>query len=283
MSSVNNVNTTNIVNYINEIIASVQNDELTTECPTGKVNDTNISCASWSKFTGTEGNTTTDGYYAQYTVSVSNILNVFDVALQNEANYTSDGKTYATYTTSLTANYLSAVTANLEVSGKCEIYIPQYQTTAKACLTCTACKKCSLSCGCGLKSYSCYCSSTTTTWPSYYSSSEMVSFPTFPATVTAYGAVLTGNFTYTVSNENNTGLPVKQFYGSLLPNNIYLSDIKFSDLKITANNYTAPVIPGWPVSLNTGTINEILNYITNYLENYFNNHMNKYVYEFVSN
>lgn len=277
------VDTTNIVNYINEIIASAQNDTLTTECPTGTVNDTYVSCASWSTFTGTEGNVDTDGYYAKYTVSIQNMLNVFNIALQNDVNYTSDGKTYATYTTSFTADYISRVTVNMLIHGQCEIYIPETSTSSKVCMVCTStkCNKCSLKCGCGLttKSNSCDCSTITVTTPSTYSNNMLVNFPQFPATVTA-DMVLTGNFTYTVSNENNTELPVKQFYGSLLPNTIYISNLKFSDLLLTASNVDAPIISGWPsVTLSSTMINEILLDITNYLTNYMNNHMNEHVYE----
>jgi hypothetical protein len=281
------VNTTNIISAINQIIADAQDLELPGPCPYGTVNNTNIGCASWSTYTGTEGNTDTDGYYATYTVKVDTLQNIFDMALVTEAYYTSDGKTYATYTTNFVGNYLAQVVANVQISGSAEIYIPQSQTTATACLTCTStkCNKCSLSCGCGLttKSNSCDCTTTTTTWPSTYTSAGMIPFPTFPATVTATDATIQGNFTYTVSSTNPTSLPVKIITGSTLPEPIFLSNIIFSDIKITAANYSAPVIPGWPVSLNDDNINSLLTYVGKYLGDQLNKVVNKNVYEFTPN
>jgi hypothetical protein len=278
------VNTTNITDAINKIIASVQDVELPGPCPSGTINDAKIGCASWSTYTGTEGNTDTAGYYAKYTAQINEIENVFDIALISEAYYTSDGKTYATYSTNFKGNYLEQVVANMEISGSCEVYIPQSQTCATACLSCcdTECKKCKLSCGCGLKTSckSCDCTTTCTTWPSLYSSEMLVNFPSFPATVTATDATITGTFTYTISSSNTTTLPVKTITGSVLPSPIFLSNILFSNISITAANYSAPVITGWPVSLNSNNINSLLSYVAGYLAQQLNKVVNEYVYEF---
>jgi hypothetical protein len=277
------VNTTNIVDELNEILVEAQSYELTTTCPYGTLNNITVSCIPEFTFSGTQGNTTTAGYYATYSITVGNIENFLSFTIQDETYYTSDGKTAGTYSTSFTGDYYENIIINGNGNGKAEVYIPQSQTCATACWTCTSCvSPCSLNCACGLKSSSCDCTTTCTTWPSTYTPDFLIPF-SFPFTGILKGCVATGEITYTVDIINPKTKPLKTFKATVqLPAPIYIYNIEFSDLKVTFDSVSAPVYNGITIELNVSEINSLIASFLSSFTKDLNNTINEYVYEFVS-
>jgi hypothetical protein len=95
------INTTNIVNELNNIVYDAQSYQLTSSCPSGTLNNISVSCIPEFTFSGTQGNTTTKGYYAEYTITVDNIENLLSFTILDETYYTANNKTSGTYSTSL--------------------------------------------------------------------------------------------------------------------------------------------------------------------------------------
>jgi hypothetical protein len=277
------INTTNIVNELNDIIFDAQSYELTTSCPYGTLNNITVSCLPEFTFSGTQGNTTTQGYYAEYSVTVGNIENLLSFTIQDETYYTADNKTSGTYSTTFTGDYYSDITVNGNGNGKAEVYIPQSQTCATACGCCTSCiSPCYLNCGCGLDTVTCDCITTCTTWPSTYTPDFLIPF-SFPYTVNLSGCVVNGNVTYTVGLINPNTKPLKTFTTSNIPTPIYIYDIIFSNLAVTFNTLSAPVYDGITIDVNASQINDLISSFVNTFTVDLNNTINEYVYEFTPN
>ena len=69
-----------IIDSINEFLVSIQNDQLPTECPTGTVDDINVTCENYV-YNGTYGNKTKTGYYVTYSLSITEIQNLYNFQL----------------------------------------------------------------------------------------------------------------------------------------------------------------------------------------------------------
>lgn len=277
------VNTTNIVNELNELLVEAQSYQLTTSCPSGTLNNISVGCVPEFTYSGSQGNTDTAGYYATYSITINSIENLLSFTIQDQTYYTSDGKAAGTYTTSFTGDYYESIIVQGNGNGKAEVYIPQSQTCATACGCCTSCiSPCYLDCGCGLDTVTCDCTTTCTTWPSTYSSDLLIPFG-FPFTVYLNGCIASGNFTYTVGLVNPGTKPLKTFTGSTLPTPIYIYDIEFSDLKVAFDSLSAPVYNGITIDVNASQINDLISSFVNTFTKDLNNTINEYVYEFLPN
>ena len=67
-----------------------------------------------------------------------------------------------------------------------------------------------------------------------------------------------------------------------LPATLYISGISFSNLALTYNNVTIPVIDNYTVTVNYAEVNSIIVIAMNALEPVINDQLTKYVFEFIN-
>lgn len=234
-------NTTDISFIINEILAYANQTVVLSGCPSGPLTSINTSCLSTLGWSGSQGNTSTAGYYVNYDAQITNVYNALDIAIISLVQIgNSLGTDTITYTTNFTAEYLNNITVDIKASGSETVYIPQSQTCATACGCCTTCNKCSLSCACGLTTKSCNCTTTCTTWPSTYSASPHIGFNE-TGSGTLSGCEMKGEISLSVSiNKPSSGTLQSPIYinNPDLPAEFYIYNSVLSNMTVTYSNIT---------------------------------------------
>jgi len=118
-----------IVQSLNNFILSIQDDELPSSCPTGTVSNINVKCKDYN-YSGTYGNKTTNGYYATYSFSVDNVINIFDIKLIPSYTYEITPNT-DTGTSEIVGYFKIKYLNNLQITGNASgngsVYTPQYK------------------------------------------------------------------------------------------------------------------------------------------------------------
>lgn len=117
-----------IIDDINSYLSSIQNNILTTTCPTGTIDDINVSCKDYV-YDGSEGNKTTTGYYVSYSINIQEIYNLFNFQLVysgDAATTTEISNTEIYYSNNLNADWVKTLTFSGSASGSEKTYTPGY-------------------------------------------------------------------------------------------------------------------------------------------------------------
>lgn len=117
-----------IIDDINLYLLSIQNNLLKTSCPTGTIDDINVSCKNYV-YNGSDGNETTTGYYVTYSISIKEIINLFNFQLVYSGDASSTIKisdTVIYYSNNLGTNWVETLTFSGSASGSEKTYIPGY-------------------------------------------------------------------------------------------------------------------------------------------------------------
>lgn len=115
----------NISTIFNEILKQIQDNPLITSCPNGIVSNVNSSSCPYS-YSGSVGNTTTTGYYATYSIILSQIINAINLQLTSSIYSNNSTSTSQTINTNFTFAYVQPLILNGTASGSGQVYIPQY-------------------------------------------------------------------------------------------------------------------------------------------------------------
>jgi len=251
---------------INTLIEFSGSQPLPGPCPTGTLNNLNVSCESSLSFEGTYGNKTTDGYYITYGGAVDIVQNILDFNVTSTVPETSETEFSITYSGAFEFPYYQDIQFSGNANGSVTVYIPETQTTAIACGCCTTCiGNCwdGLSCGCGLDTVQCDCISTTTTWPSTYAASLPIGFSS-SYTSLIQGSSLIGVISYTVSifpspQINYIAIPIPSDVPAGTPIG-YLDIIEISGLTINYSGIATTIteFPTFPVVLDQNEVNQLL-------------------------
>lgn len=117
-----------IIDDINSYLTSIQNDLLTTTCPTGTIDNINVSCKDYV-YDGSYGNKTSTGYYVSYSINVLEIYNLFNFQLiyNGDASTTTQiSDTVIYYSNNLDADWVKTLTFSGSASGSEKTYTPGY-------------------------------------------------------------------------------------------------------------------------------------------------------------
>ena len=196
----------NVTDSLNAILTQIQSDSLTSSCPTGIVSNINFdNCPP--AYSGTYGNTTTDGYYATYTILLKQIINAINMQITSQLFSGSGDSTTETITDNFTFAYIESMILDGSASGSGEAYIPEYTYDGCVLWGSTGWKNSCWKSPFGTQ----YCvpvssgwgctEQTTITVPSTYSSSLLIS-DTVDYQLTINGLTGSGTITYTLSFVN---------------------------------------------------------------------------------
>lgn len=243
-------NTSNVTEILNQMLAVANNTVVLSGCPSGPLTSLSTSCIDSLKWSGTQGNKSSAGYYVEYDAQITQVKNAFEFEIDSLVQIANQvGTETISYKTSFTAKYTSDIKASFTASGSETIYIPSSQTCATACLTCcsTTCNKCSLSCGCGLttKCPSCDCTTTCTNWPSTYDASPHIGFST-SGTATLKSCTMKGEVTVSTSiNKPSSSGAVYQdpiyINNQYLPPVFYIFNSQLSNMEVDYSTITVNV------------------------------------------
>lgn len=241
-------NTSNVSTIINKQLAIANNTVVLSGCPSGPLTSLDTSCLDSLKWSGTQGNKSSAGYYVEYDAQITQVKNAFEFEIDSLVQIANQvGTETISYKTSFTAKYTSDIKASFTASGSETIYIPSSQTCATACWTCcsTTCNKCSLSCGCGLSSKcsSCDCTTTCTNWPSTYDASPHIGFTT-SGTATLKNCEMKGEITISTSiNKPSNGKLQDQIKqpNPKLPSPFYIFNSQLSNMEVNYSTITVNV------------------------------------------
>ena len=249
---------------LNTALTELQSRPITVTCPTGTASNIDISdCPLESS--GTYGNTTTDGYYASYSISLDQLINIINLQITSQlfsiSNITSNSETI---TDNFTFEYVESLTLAGKASGSGEVYIPSY--TYDGCILWgpTWGKSCWKSLF-GTK----YCIPYPDGWeceekgsitvPSTYSDALLIS-DSINISLAVNGITGSGTMSYTLSTVN------PQIVGNVLyPVNIYITGAPTSVFYLYNTVVIAPTIAfssftltGGSISLSTADIQNLL-------------------------
>jgi len=278
-----------ITTCLNTLLVDIQNVPLTTSCPTGTVSDINLNDCPIS-YSGTYGNTTTDGYYASYSILLTSILDAINLQITSQLfTKTPTSETAEVISCNFTFSYLSSITFNGSASGSGEVYIPSY--TYNGCVLwgpswCNSCWKSPF----GTK----YCvpypcgwqcdEKATITVPSTYSDSLLIS-ESINYSLVVNGVTGSGAITYSVSIVNpdisgNTLYPIYLTIPDVDPTTLYIYNIGVKDVSA---NFTSFEANGIKFNLTNQDVLNILNYFGAGLSQYFLTYYSKYTFQFIIN
>jgi len=278
-----------ITTAINTLLTDVQDNTLTTSCPSGIVSNINFTDCPIS-YSGTYGNTTTDGYYATYTILLKQVINALNLQITSQLfSKTPTSETTEIVTSNFTFAYVESITFNGTASGSGEVYIPSY--TYDGCVLwgpswCQSCWKSPF----GTK----YCTpypcgwqcdeKSTITVPSTYSDALLIS-ESINYSLVINGVTGSGTITYTLSVvnpdiEGNTLYPVYLTITGEPSSVFYMYDIGAKDVSA---NFTSFEANGINFDLTNQDVLSILNYFGANLSQYFLTYYSKYTFQFIIN
>ena len=253
-----------VTTALNTLLTNIQTEPLTGTCPTGTLSNIDISDCPIT-VSGTYGNTTTDGYYATYTISFTELLNIINLQITSQLfTPSSTSSTSETVTDNFAFAYVESLTLNGNASGSGEVYTPSYSydgcilwgpTWAESCWKSPFGKK--------------YCTPYPNGWqcdekgnidvPSTYSSDLLIA-DSINFSLTVNGISGSGALSYTLSNTNPS------ISGSIVYNtNIYITGepygifyiygIQILDFTVA---FTSFDLTGSSFTLSTAQVQELL-------------------------
>ncbi len=241
----------------NKIIPYIQNLQIPpNETITGTFNAMSFTSINVN---GTQGNTTTTGYYYTYNAQIFSCDGLFNISVFNSSgDYTTcignQNQTSAVETLNFT--YYTPIQSVINVQGKFELYLPQ--VTGTICETCC--------CGNSISSCcynTCNCKNEIIT-PSTYTNDLLIPFGytgTFSLTMNS-GYM---SFNYTTSNILPDGyiVSVVENINSSIPlQSIYVYDIVLESFVLNIQSVTATDIPepkgGWNINSFNSSLNAII-------------------------
>jgi hypothetical protein len=278
-----------VTTCLNTLLTEIQNNALTSSCPTGTVSNINFDNCPL-EYSGTYGNTTTDGYYASYSILLKQILDAINLQITSQLfSKTSTSETTEIVTSNFTFAYVTSITFNGSASGSGEAYTPSY--TYDGCVLwgpswCNSCWKSPF----GTK----YCTpypcgwqcdeKSTITVPSTYSDSLLIS-DTVDYSLIINGITGSGTITYTLSLVNpdiagNTLYPVYLTISGIEPMVLYIYNISVEDATASFTSFEAN---GINIDLTSQDVLDILNYFGAKLSEYFLTYYSTYTFQFIIN
>lgn len=113
-----------ITTSLNAILTQIQNDTLTSSCPTGTFSDINLNSCPIT-YNGTYGDTT--GYYVTYQLLLTGVLNAINLQITSQILSLTEESTYTnSITDNFTFSYVKPLTLSGSGSGTESVYIPGY-------------------------------------------------------------------------------------------------------------------------------------------------------------
>ena len=259
-----------VTTALNTLLTELQDEAFTVECPTGTLSNIDISGCPIS-FSGTYGNTTTDGYYATYSISLTQLINLLNLQLTSQLFSTSNitdqssGVETETVTDNFTYEYVESLTLSGNASGSGEVYIPSY--SYDGCIlwgpTWTTC--CCWKSPFGKK----WCSTIPDGWqciakgninvPSTYSSDLLIG-DSINISLTVNGISGSGSLSYTLSNTNpdisgNTTYNTNIYITGEPSGIFYIYGIQLLDFTVS---FTSFDLTGGSFTLSTAQVQELL-------------------------
>lgn len=278
-----------VTDALNALLTQLQNESLTSSCPTGTVSNINLYNCPIS-YSGTYGNTTTDGYYATYTILLKQIINAINLQITSQLFSGSGDSTTETITSNFTFSYVESLVLDGSASGSGEAYIPEYTYDGCVLWGTTGWKNSCWKSLFGTK----YCvpvpsgwgctEKTTITVPSTYSDSLLIS-SSVNYQLTVNGLYGNGSITYTLSIVNpdisgNTLYPVYLTIEGVPESVFYIYNIGIEN---TSFNFTSFEANGINFDLTSQDVLDILNYFGANLSQYILTYYSNYTFQFFIN
>jgi len=278
-----------VTDALNTLLLDIQSEPLTTTCPTGTVSDINFTNCP-IKYSGTYGNTTTDGYYASYSILLNEVIDGINLQITSQLFGGSGDSTTETVTDTFSFAYLSSATFNGSASGSGEVYIPEYSYNGCVLWGTTGWKNSCWKSFFGTK----YCvpvpsgwgctEKTTITVPSTYSNSLLISDSIYYSLI-VNGITGNGKITYTLSTVEPSldGKTLKTISLTIegAPTSVFY--IYGIGIENTSIDFTSFEANGISFDLSNQDVLNILNYFGAGLSQYILDYSSQYVYQFVIN
>jgi hypothetical protein len=269
MSCKFNLNLIPIENAINNIlIPDIANSTLPAGTLTGTFNNINFNGST--SFSGSGGNTTTDGYYYTYVIDVETLSNAFNFSLIfTQTSLCLSGRlSRNTFPLNVTRTFLynfnSSISSNITVQTQSEIYVPEVK--GKVCSYCCCGNKYSSCCA-----DTCNCKTQVIT-PSTYNSKNLVPV-NYSGTLSARPNNDNITFNYVVNTSLPSGYTVVQVIdlpvgGAVFPfSTLYVYGLVIEQFQINITNISISGVPeppgGWDVSEFNSTYQSLIDeYLT---------------------
>jgi hypothetical protein len=278
-----------VTECLNSLLTQIQSEQLTSSCPTGIVSSINLNDCPIS-YSGTYGNTTTDGYYATYSILLKQIVNAINLQLTSQLFSGNSDSVTQTITDNFTFEYVESMVLDGSASGSGEAYIPEYTYDGCVLWGSTGWKNSCWKSPFGTK----YCVPVPSGWgctekatitvPSTYSSSLLIS-DTVDYQLTINGLTGNGTITYTLSleNPNITGKTLYIVYLNIegFPESVYY--IYNLGIENTTVSFTSFEANGINFDLTSQDVLNILNYFGANLSQYVLTYFSTYTFQFIIN
>ena len=260
--------TSYVTTALNTLLTQIQDEQFTVECPTGTLSNVDISECPIS-FSGTYGNTTTDGYYATYTISIDKLINLLNLQLTSQlfspSNITS---TNETITDNFTFAYVDSLTLSGIASGSGEVYIPEYSSSE--CIV--------YGTNGGCQKYETYSQAST------YNSANLVPY-TSDFTLTVNGITGSGTMQYTIATSNpdisgNTTYTVYVYIPGEQAGVFYIYNIEILD---TTASFTSYDLTGNIFYITNSQVQEFLTYFAEQIKIRIGGIYTNYTFQFIVN
>jgi hypothetical protein len=243
----------------------------------------NMTFVGGINFSGSDGNTTTDGYYITYNGSILNLKNIM--------NFTIDfpSSTYCLqlgrnqqfpFTTSTTYNYtyFSNISSSIKINTNSCGYIPQTSTKIYGPCCNDPLKSC-------FYDWSCY---TTSTVPSSYACCAVCVPASYDGTITTKPNPDDITLSYVTGNTLPSGYTIVGSYTVNLPagftsrlNTLYFYNFNVTEMNVNIGSVSISGIPTPPGGWNVSDFNSEFNsLVTQYLVPFLNTLVNNQAFEF---
>lgn len=215
----------------------------------------NFSCTGIN-FSGTDGNTTTAGYYYTYNIELQNVQNALNLDLSYNGSglvICSSGIETTNLNFSTNYDYFSQISAKVNVQTQQEIYIPQ--TSSPICAVCC--------CG-DVFSSCCYdtCDCTNIVTPSTYSSDFLIPIG-YTGTISTTPNTSSLSTSLTISSTLPTGYQVIQTVNYIITDTpippLYIYNIKIDTFNVNLSTITVSGIPAPPGGFDVSEFNSDFN------------------------
>lgn len=271
---------------INQIISDIGNYPLPPpNIPmdiTGTLNNFNCGNSSLFDFSGSEGNTTTAGYYASYNLQIETVKSGFDFTVSEITPTSTESAGLQLVTGNFIASFNAEITVNATVKAKAEVYIPQSQTCLTVCGPCcyNPLEKCCYE-------FNCNCSTTCTTWPSTYTSDLLIPV-TVPATLTISGGTITCGISYSASNDSSLtpigSILKKTHVSEYTGKRFYMFDLLLSNMTLSYPSSGAKAtLDGNSEIINDSIVEEFINMLISSLQSSANSYFETMTFDVFKN
>jgi hypothetical protein len=228
------------------------------------------------EFSGSDGNTTTAGYYLTYDLYVKSLASILQFNIQFPSSTLCLGETSYQFPLitikTFNYNYYNSIKSNILVNSNQYAYTPQY--TTQVCAVCC--------CGDPISSC-CYdtCDCKNETIPSTYPGIE--TSESYSGTITTTPSPDTISLSYTISDTLPSGYNISQVYEVQLPpgyispySTLFIYNLNVTELAIHIEDVTITGVPappgGWNISAFNSDFNTIVSkYLVPYLNTFIQN------------